>query len=517
MRRRLSGLPPADAVAIRRQRRAAAEKAAMRAVLTDLIGGGDVFKGAATNRLTMDWSTGGVTPKDEYQNSARVLRNRCRELGRNNAFFKRYLNAIATNIIGHKGSTLRPVPPNTALEQGWYEWSQEPVTLDAKLDRVRFEHLAIKTLARDGELFIRLWRGTKFNRFGLALEPIDPDLVQETYNRLPSSGGNEIRLGIEVNSLGRPVNYNVCDSADPMLSRRTYAIPARDIIHIYDPDRVQQTRGIPWAASIMLPLRWLQSYIEAELVASRQAASKGGFVQKKEGSPGASLLSEKDQQFFFEVNPGSVDILPTGYEFKEYDPQHPAGAFPDFVKMVLLEVSAGLNVAYSTITGDTSMANYSSMRSGKLDERAEFRRLQDAWAAMFLKPVFSAWLETAVDSGEVQLGTFDTSEFLDVNWIARGWDWVDPQTDVEAAVKAIQAGLSSRKRYLDSQGIDITEVLKELGEENEAADRLKLDISGQKPTATAPGERPENANGNGNGNGNGKPPKRLAPYLEGAR
>lgn len=483
----------------------------LRAALSELFGGGDTFKGAAMNRLTLDWSGMGLSPKDEYQNSARVLRNRCRELGRNNAFFRRYLNALATNIIGNKGATLRPVNPAPKIEQGWYEWGQEAVTLDGKLNLVRFQHLAIKTLARDGELFIRKWRGTQFNRFGLALEPIDPDLVQETFNRLPASGGNEIRLGIEVDTLGRPVNYHVSDTVDPMLSRKVYAIPADQIIHLYDPDRVQQTRGLPWATSIMLPLRWLQSYIEAELVASRQAASKGGFVQKKEGSPGASLLNEKDQQLFFEVNPGSVDVLPTGYEFKEYDPQHPAGAFPDFVKMVLLEVAAGLNVSYSTITGDTSMANYSSMRSGKLDERTEFRRLQDAWCAMFLQPVFATWLETATMSGMVQLGTFDLTEYLNVNWIPRGWDWVDPQVDVEAAVKAIQAGLSSRKRYLDSQGIDVDEVLRELSAEKTAADALSLDISGQTTKAPAPGEKPANGNGNGNGNGSGS--SRLAPYV----
>lgn len=487
----------------------------MRAALAEMVGGGDTFKGSAFNRLTADWPSLSLSEKEEYQNNARVLRNRCRDLQRNNPFFKRWLHALSTNVIGKEGATLRSTDQ---IEDAWWEWSKGPVSLDGKLNLARFQSMALKSLARDGELFIRLWPGREY-RYGLALEPIDPDLVQETFNRLPASGGNEIQSGIEIDSKLRPVAYHVSDSADPMLSRRVYAIPAKQIIHLYDPDRVSSIRGLPWSTSVMLPLRWLQGYIEAELVAARQGSNKAGWLTKKEGSPGQSILSEDGKNLYFEATPGSVEVLPTGYDFVAWDPTHPTNAFPEFVKLILLEVAAGLNVSYPTLTGDTSMANYSSMRSGKIDERDEFRRLQGVWEALFLRPVHRAWLEFASLSGALDLGSFDLESLPTEDWIARGWDWVDPQVDVQAAKESIEIGLSSRKRYLDQQGIDVDEIFKELSDETQKAKKLGIEIVaakpapppgfGQKPGEKGNGEPPTNGNGNGSKSGG-----RLAPYVE---
>jgi len=55
-------------------------------------------------------------------------------------------------------------------------------------------------------------------------------------------------------------------------------IEAQYIIHLYDPHRVNQTRGITWFSAVMFELRMLGGYIEAELVAARTGAAKNGLL-----------------------------------------------------------------------------------------------------------------------------------------------------------------------------------------------------------------------------------------------
>ncbi|HOW83982.1 MAG TPA: phage portal protein, partial [Spirochaetota bacterium] len=96
---------------------------------------------------------------------------------------------------------------NAAIEAAWIAWANAPVTVDGKLTLRRLEKLIIKTVACDGEAFVRLWRGFEGNAHGLALQPIDADLLDEAFNRPRRASENEIRMGVEVDAIGRPVGY----------------------------------------------------------------------------------------------------------------------------------------------------------------------------------------------------------------------------------------------------------------------------------------------------------------------
>ena len=109
-------------------------------------------------------------------------------------------------------------------------------------------------MACDGEAFVRLWRGFEGNPHGLALQAIDADLIDETFNRPRRGSENEIRMGVEIDALGRPVGYWVWNpgSASGLdLLRERYFVPASEMLHLYDPDRVNQTRGVTWVHSVI--------------------------------------------------------------------------------------------------------------------------------------------------------------------------------------------------------------------------------------------------------------------------
>jgi capsid protein len=75
---------------------------------------------------------------------------------------------------------------------------------DGKLNLNRFQALQLEASAVDGEAFTRTVIGRGF-RHGLGLQPIDADLVAENVNRRAHREGVEVRMGVEVDLLGRPV------------------------------------------------------------------------------------------------------------------------------------------------------------------------------------------------------------------------------------------------------------------------------------------------------------------------
>jgi lambda family phage portal protein len=492
----------------------------LRRAWDELLGAGaasPVFKGAAGGRLLGDWSPTLLNQNDEVRWSLPRLRARARELSRNNSYARQYLNLLAVNVVGPDGIRYQAqvrdnsgklnTTINDRIEEAWREWS-ERASLDGRWSRVELEHQAIETTARDGEGLLRMWYGPDLNRFGFALEPIDPDSLDERLNQQAGSGQNEIRMGVEVDARSRPVAYHLRERTGTSLgidrTRPPERVPAEQIIHLGRATRPNQTRFATWFAPVMLPMHMLGGYTEAELVAARTAAAKMGFFTRKdENSPPPPAGDEKNNEIIMNADPGTFEFAPDGYDLADWSPEHPSTAFPTFVKAMLREISTGLGVSYNSLANDLENVNYSSMRSGLLIERDMWRLLQGWWVSSLMRRVFREWLNAALLSGALKLDSRDPRKFLAGKWTPRGWQWVDPLKDVQAAVVAIQTGLGSRTEYLAEQGEDPEEVMKELAAELALADELGVDVSGPKGAAAAPANDGEDTKDDGKKAGDG--------------
>lgn len=451
-----------------------------------------VFQGAQGGRLTLDWIASILSADQEIKGNLRLLRARGRELSRNNPVAKSYLKLLVANVLGEKGIGYKPQVRNNdkslnqafneKIERAWCDWSKRGIcTVDGKLSFRALQNLVLKTLATDGEIFVRRVKGFEGNKFRYALQLIDADQVDHLYTRAASKQENEIRMGVEVDQWGRPVAYFVnrqhpSDLGGSLVKER---IPAEQILHLYDPERVQQTRGITWFHPCMLELRMLGGYVEAELVAARTGAAKMGFLKYTDASAYEQPNDDAAAtgRYRIEAQPGVIETLPPGMDFTAWNVDHPAGAFPTFVKAMLRFISSSLGVSYNALASDLEGVNYSSMRSGLLIERDQWKMLQSLVKEQLMQPIFEDWLSMALLSGALVLDSRDPNRFLEGKWEARGWVWVDPLKDVQAGILGIGAGLTSRDALISEQGGDVEEVFEELSEEKKLADELKLDVS----------------------------------------
>lgn len=434
------------------------------------------FAGAARTRLTADWLTSHKTPDQEVRADLVTLRSRSRELVRNNAWARRYIALVEANVIGPQGIRLqaRLKTPDGALlesvndqiEKAWRTWGRAGTcTADGRLSWAGAQRKIAAALAQDGEALVQLIRGFD-NRFGFAIQLIEPDLLDADFNQPATRTLGEIRLGVEVDQWQRPIAYHLFGASpadwERSLPAQRQRVPATELIHLYDPERVNQTRGVPWFAPVMHNLHMLREYQEAELVSARIAAAKGGFFTRN--SEDAPPAQEEEERLTMEVEPGIFDELPPGVAFTPWDPQHPARQYPDFIRAELRSVATGLDVSYASLTGDLSNTSFSSARVGMLQERDSWRSKQAFFIEHLHSRVHLAWAQQQLLEGTLDR-RFDLQRLLEVEWQPRGWMWVDPKNEAEAALLALDNRLTSRRRVLAEQGVDYAEVLRDLAAE----------------------------------------------------
>lgn len=204
------------------------------------------------------------------------------------------------------------------------------------------------------------------------------------------------------------------------------------------------------------------------------------------GGPGADgqPMPPGDPQITAE--PGAMPVLPPGYKFNAgWNPKYPDAAIEPFVKACLRGVAVGVNVAYHNLSGDMEGVNYSSARIAELDERDSWMTLQSFVVEHLHDDLYGDWLRQSVLMGALSFELAKLERYRAVYWQARRWAWVDPEKEVNAALKAIEGNLKSRTRIVAEQGEDIEDVFDEIAAEKQLASEKKIDLGMDKPAAAA--------------------------------
>lgn len=486
-----------------------------------------IWKAAEVSRLTSDFNPGLMPTDDELRGDLRALRARARDLSRNEPLMRKYRSDLAVNVIGPDGPTLEPrtmlgteldQATNQRIRDAWKDWSEGAVTVDGRHDLVSLEHLLWKTMPTDGEYICRLFRGFEDNEHGIALQPVDCDYLDENHNLKSSPSGNEIRLGVEVNGFGRPVAYHLARELRNVygitIPTHRDRIPADEIIHEYISERISQTRGVTWMASVIYDVKQLGAYFEAETTAARVAAAKMGFFVSKDGAAGEMASADADRPTTMDAAPGTAEALPPGWEWQGWDPQHPAASFPFFTKAVMRRIASGLLISYNGLANDLEGVNYSSMRSGVISERDFYRLLQRWHIKRFRRRVYYEWLAFSLLTGALELGTRDWRRFKAHTFTPRGWQWVDPEKDVNALASGIALGIDTRTSACAELGHSFDETLATLAAERKMAVSLGLELQDPLPPG---GVKPEPAAppGPGGSDGGDGPPDNGGRSLNG--
>lgn len=416
----------------------------------------------------------GASANTDQAMDAGTLRTRARSLYQNVGYITRGVEAKVANIIG-TGITPNSQAPNAKrVNDLWEQWV-DVADADGVFDLYGIQAAAYRAMVLDGEVLIRK-RPRRLDD-GLPV-PLQIQLLEIDWldtAKMGTNGGNTIIAGIEYNPVGQRVAYWLFDQhpGEQVSMRRARAasrpIPASNIIHLYNPARPGQGRGVTDLASIIARTRDLETYDDSERarknLESRLAVlASGDTSQMNPPMPGDVV--DPASGHLGNLAGGSIMRVPDGVNLTVVEPKAAPG-FVDYYRQQQYIIAAGMGVTYEMLTGDASQVNFSSIRAITL----EFRRFAESVQWLVFIPKMKVLWGWFLEAAELA-GALPANQIPAVDWATPKWDYVNPAQDVNADLSEISGGLSSFSEKLRRRGYKPEQVFAELKSDLE---RLKKD------------------------------------------
>mgnify|MGYP000896871786 CR=1 FL=1 len=446
-----------------------------------------MFEAVNQARRLKSWIPSDLHINALLQYGAETLRNRSRQMVRDNGYAANGADSFCANLIG------TGIKPSVITEEGsgiseetkkeiqwlWFDWVDE-ADADGINNFYGMQAVVAKEIFEAGEAFIR-FRPRRFSD-GLAV-PLQLQLLEA--EQLPiedqsfTGTGNPIRCGIEFDAIGRRSAYHFYkrhpgDATEMNEVGEKTRVPASEVLHIYPASRAGQIRGLPRMVASIVKMFILDQYDDAELDRKKVAALFAGFVTSpEENSP---LMGETQEGEAY-LEPGTMQKLLPGEDVRFSSPAEVGGSYESFQYRTLLQIACGLGMPYSSVSGDLRQTSYSSIRAGLIEFQRRMRQLLfNVIVHQMCRPVWQRFVEIAVLSKALEkAGLADIRKLQRrVKWIPPKWEWVDPYKEIMAIRASIRAGVISRDFAIEQLGLEPDEVDESAAAGNRRADKLKL-------------------------------------------
>ena len=455
---------------------------------------GDSYRAAVNTRTDDTWADSFINTGQRHlrRENLEQLRNRARQLDRNNIIASGMLDRAEDNIIG-TGMRLQVRTPNTEFneraEEMWRRW--EP-TADVQGLRsfTDLERLILRAHLRDGDVGIVLVGDGR-------LQPIEGDLIRTPDGRNRDRKATIID-GVEVNRFNRPVRYHISTRINGKAS--SDSVDANDFVFLPRLKRLNQIRGEPAFSQVFPLFDQIDGYVEAAVIAARMAAMFGLLIHTQSGAPGA-LPTRKDSggttRPELEMEPGMVHYLGMADEIEQIKPQQPTQSFPDFLAMLLRFCGVSIGLPLELVLMDFSRTNFSSAKGSLLQAYRHFRCVQNYMIDRFYTRIYrwrvSKWIKAGdlPDPGTDAKGRPIAWQHV---WVPAGWQWLDPVKEAQAIALKLDLGLTTRAIEATSLGFDFEELQAQIEKEE-----AMIMAARNGPAIRSNLTRDVTGNGNGNG------------------
>lgn len=436
---------------------------------------------AASPRDSWRPRRGGASPQADHLADASILRTKARSLVQNVPYIAASMDALVSNVVGTGIVPRFTGDQADRLNKLWTQWV-DVCDADGRLDFYGMQAAAYRAMEQDGEVLVRL----RPRRAGdglpvpLQLQLLEIDWLDSTRNMFGGAGaadipaGNVIIEGIEYDPMGRVAAYWLWDQhpGDVILMRglRTFSkrVPAASIIHLFDPKRPGQARGITRLAPIIARTRDTQLYEDAELarknlesrlsvLVSGDASLMANELQLGSASGAADPALARRTGDLGELSSGGITEVPPGSDITTVAPTA-AGGHVEYVTHQLHIITAALGVTYEMATGDMTQVNFSSARVRMQDVRRGFEHTQ--W--MILIPRHCRPLVNAFASAAMLAGKVTDQAAYGIEYDTPKWDYVNPSQESAADAMQVATGLSSLSAKLRARGENPDKVFAEI-------------------------------------------------------
>ena len=461
-------------------------------------GGRVYFDGAATGRhsdkhfLSADGSDLGSLIAADIT----ALRNRCNYEIANNGYAKGIVNSYAQHVVD-TGPRLQikatdpndPFPPT--VESEFAAWA-EVCDVEGRQSFAEILQLGLKQIFGTGDHLVVFTRAKRAD----SATPVQLRLKVYEAHRLATPlafmGDDDVADGIRYDpETGAPTEYYIAQkhpgsSRHLALQDKYDAVPAAQVIHLYDLERPEQGRGAPRLQPSLNIFSQLRRWTLACLSSAEFAANIAAFLKST-----ADVIDEDAQDpnvmEELELYRNALMTLPRGWDVSQIKTEQPPTTFKEFKRELINEGARPVSMPLNIALGNSEGYNYSS---GRLDHQSFFRAIhvEQAYLSRHIcNRVLLEWLREAAripgylpSTRSLRVGTptispaqrgdsrWHTSATLRFNavglpkaakpdtvyWFWRGQEHVDPQKEATARATNLKIGATTLPDEYAKEGKD---------------------------------------------------------------
>ena len=431
------------------------------------------YEGAGRGRRLASWNTPSSGPVATTTPAIATLRNRARDLARNDPVAAAAIRVQVNSLIGF-GIQCRTKSDDRdskkRISAVWDKWVSR--ASNCGLDLYGLEVLIARALATEGEAFIRLRprRPDTVDGVPFQLEPLEADMVPllttQVHPGLPP--GSQIVQGIEIDGNGdraaiwfHPAHpgehldiFNLTNNPAANLVR----VPIESVLHIYEPQRIGQMRGITPFSPVITKLKNVADYDDAVIEKVKLSNLFTAFLTRPlasgaadamtglpfDGDPAAPLAG---------LEPGTLQELLPGESMQFSDPPDAGAGYVEFMRQQYLTIASALGVPPEMLTQELRDISDRTLRFSVSEYRRRIEQI--VWTVLvpkMLNPIREAFCLYARLSG--QLSEADYQNALSFTWSMHAQPNFHPSQDVIARIKEVEAGFRSRTSVISERGED---------------------------------------------------------------
>lgn len=445
-----------------------------------------------TSRLT-GHSSSGSGADYHYRNETQFLHmmERARHYQRNDPIVGQGVRRLVANIVqdGFRLDVNTGDPGlDTDLKERWNEWActADLCHSEGEFTFSQMEQLALSSAVVDGDLFC------------LPLTSGSLQTVEAHRCRTPKGTTRNVVHGVLMDDAARRLEYwftkEDLDPNRPLFkvsdvkpyAARDPKTGERNVLHIYQPYRFSQRRGVTALAPVSDTVGMHDDIQFATLVKAQMAAliailhergpdwKPGGDQQK--GDRETETLTGGHTRTIEGVSAGLEIFGDVDEKLSAFAPNIPSPEFFPHAMMVLTFIAINLDMPVHVLLLDPSKTNFSGWRGAIDQARLRFKQIQKWFAECFHTPIYR-WKLRQWAQRDPLLSHRLNSESVKLyahRWNPPTFPYIEPLTDASADLLQQRNALNSPRRLHAARGRDWEEVAAEIVADNSTAIELAL-------------------------------------------
>ena len=471
--------------------------------------------GGASRSAT--WAKGynseSLSPKSDIEENRKLLRERTRDLAMNSPVATAAVNATRTSWVG---TGLKPKPKidyellgiskeaasdlEKKIKNEFSLWANSTLCDACDLNNFyELQQIAFLDWLKNGEEFVLVSYAeeTENMPYSLRLRLILADRISTPgayggeYDGFDKEqpDGNRIMNGVEIDRQGKVVAYHISSTFPneneaittewKRVLKRGATTGNPNILHVFNAESAEQYRGVPFLAPVIMSIKQLTRYTEAEIMAAVVNSMFAIFIQTESGDDIDGFGGEDDDMNTapsdgdeIKLGAGTINFLKEGEKVEAVESKHPSGNYESFVGAFSMLIGAALEISPEVLM--KKFSNNFSASKGALNETWRAFSMRRKWFVDdFCKQVYELWFAEAVSIRRIKAPGFFAdplirNAYTNATWTGPAQGCLNPVQEANAAVIRIKNGLSTREDECAAiNGTDYEDNVRALENENE--------------------------------------------------